>query len=105
MKDIRPEEELIDNPLYSTIKFSDDIEFITGRVYKNATASFGNEKSSYSVRAVNPDHQFIEKSEIKEGRFINPLDIKITQRGNSWQSTLVVEDLFGGIDQLENTLI
>ena len=67
-----------DNPLYNTLKneFSDDIEFITGRVYKNVIASFGTEKSSYSVRAVNPDHQFIEKSEIKNGRFINTLDIQ-----------------------------
>ncbi len=90
-----------DNPLYSTIKkeFSDDIEFITGRVYKNVTASFGNEKSSYSVRAVNPDHQFIEKSEIKEGRFINPLDIKNNTK-NIVIGNLVVEDLFGGIDPI-----
>ena len=84
-----------DNPLYSTIEkeFSDDIEFITGRVYKNVTASFGNEKSNYTVRAVNPDHQFIEKSEIKEGRFINSLDIKNNTK-NIVIGNLVVEDLF-----------
>lgn len=84
-----------DNPLYSTIEkeFSDDIEFITGRVYKNVTASFGNEKSNYTLRAVNPDHQFIEKSEIKEGRFINSLDIKNNTK-NIVIGNLVVEDLF-----------
>ena len=84
-----------DNPLYSTLKkeFSDDIEFITARVYKNVTASFGNEKSNYTVRAVNPDHQFIEKSEIKEGRFINSLDIKNNTK-NIVIGNLVVEDLF-----------
>ena len=55
-----------DNALYNTLKqgFGKEIEFITGRVYKNVTASFGIEKSNYSVRAVNPDHQFIEKSEM-----------------------------------------
>ena len=84
-----------DNELYQTIseEFNQDIEFITARVYKNVTASFANEKSNYTVRAVNPDHQFIEKSEIKEGRFINSLDIKNNTK-NIVIGNLVVEDLF-----------
>ena len=84
-----------DNELYQTIseEFNQHIEFITARVYKNVTASFANEKSNYTVRAVNPDHQFIEKSEIKEGRFINSLDIKNNTK-NIVIGNLVVEDLF-----------
>ncbi len=84
-----------DNELYKTIseEFNQDIEFITARVYKNVTASFANEKSNYTVRAVNPDHQFIEKSEIKEGRFINSLDLKNNTK-NIVIGNLVVEDLF-----------
>ena len=52
-----------DNELYETLKkeYKDDIEFISGRVYKNLTASYKDEKSGYTIRAVNPDHQFIEK--------------------------------------------
>tara|TARA_B100001057_G_scaffold498241_1_gene604664 strand:+ start:6454 stop:7686 length:1233 start_codon:yes stop_codon:yes gene_type:complete len=90
-----------DNELYKTIKdeFNNDIEFITGRVYKNVTASFGNEKSNYSVRAVNPEHQFIEKSEMKQGRFINPLDLKNNTK-NIVIGNLVVEDLFGETDPI-----
>ena len=90
-----------DNELYKIIKdeFNNDIEFITGRVYKNVTASFGNEKSNYSVRAVNPEHQFIEKSEMKQGRFINPLDIKNNTK-NIVIGNLVVEDLFGETDPI-----
>jgi len=90
-----------DNALYKTLKeeFSDDIEFITGRVYKNVTASFGSEKSNYSVRAVNPDHQFIEKSEMVKGRFINPLDLKNNTK-NIVVGNLVVEDLFGDINPI-----
>ena len=90
-----------DNELYKTIKeeFNGDIEFITGRVYKNVTASFGTEKSNYSVRAVNPDHQFIEKSEMKQGRFINPLDLKNNTK-NIVIGNLVVEDLFGETDPI-----
>ena len=56
----------LDNALYKTIKkeFNDNIEFITGRVYNNVTATFGVERNNYTVRAVDPDHQYIEKSEI-----------------------------------------
>ena len=90
-----------DNELYSNIKedFKENIEFITGRIYKNVTASFGIEKSNYNVRAVNPDNQFIEKSEIKEGRFINLLDIKNNTK-NIVIGNLVVEDLFGDLDPI-----
>lgn len=44
------------------------IEFITARVYKNVTATFRNEQNSYSLRAVHPDHMFLEKTMIREGR-------------------------------------
>ena len=90
-----------DNALYNTLKqdFGKEIEFITGRVYKNVTASFGIEKSNYSVRAVNPDHQFIEKSEMKKGRFLNPPDIKNNTK-NIVIGNLVVEDLFGDINPI-----
>tara|TARA_B100001079_G_C16378541_1_gene500907 strand:- start:1 stop:1266 length:1266 start_codon:yes stop_codon:yes gene_type:complete len=85
-----------DNELFKIIKekFKNDIEFITGRIYKNVVASFKSEKDNYSVRAVNPDHQFIEKSEIKEGRFINKIDIENNTK-NIVIGNLVVEDLFG----------
>ena len=64
-----------DNELYETLKkeYKNDIEFITGRVYKNLTASYKDEKSNYLIRAVNPDHQFIEKTDITKGRYINCL--------------------------------
>ena len=84
----------VDND-YKILKFFEHyIEFITGRIYKNVIASFESEKNNYSVRAVNPDHQFIEKSEIKEGRFINQIDIENYTK-NIVIGNLVVEDLFG----------
>jgi putative ABC transport system permease protein len=57
-------------------KNKDKIEFITSRVYKSFTASYLNNKNNYPIRAVHPDHQFIEKSEITQGRFLNHSDIK-----------------------------
>ena len=48
------------NKDYEYIKtdFDDNVEFITSRIYKNVAASFRNEKNSYSLRAVHPDHQY-----------------------------------------------
>ncbi len=69
------------------------VEFITARIYKNVTASFRGEQNSYTVRAVHPDHQYLENTLMKEGRFINQRDLdektKIVVIGR-----LVDEDLF-----------
>ena len=90
-----------DNDLYNTIKkeFKDEVEFISGRVYKNLTASYNDEKSNYTIRAVNPDHQFIEKTDIIKGRYINQLDIK-NKTKNIVIGKLVWEDLFKGKDPI-----
>ncbi|MCX7551675.1 ABC transporter permease [Xanthomarina sp. F2636L] len=83
------------NKDYDYIKeeYGDDVQFITSRIYLNVNASFRNEKNSYSVRAVHPDHQFLENTKIKEGRYINQLDLdnksKVVVIGR-----LVEEDLF-----------
>jgi len=69
------------------------VEFITARIYKNVVASFRNEKSNYTVRAVHPDHQYLERTIMDEGRFINQRDLnektKVIVIGR-----LVEEDLF-----------
>ncbi len=90
-----------DNELYETLKkeYKNDIEFISGRVYENLTASYKNEKSSYLIRAVNPDHQFIEKTDITKGRYINQLDLK-NKAKNIVIGKLVWEDLFNGEDPI-----
>mgnify|MGYP001442535751 FL=1 len=92
---------MFDNELYKTIKkeFNNNIEFITGRVYNNVTATFGVERNNYTVRAVDPDHQFIEKSEMKKGRFINSLDLANNTK-NIVIGNLVANDLFGDIDPI-----
>jgi len=69
------------------------VEFITARIYKNVVGSFRNEQNNYSVRAVHPDHQYLERTLIKEGRYINQRDLnertKVVVIGR-----LVEEDLF-----------
>ena len=92
---------IFDNELYETLKkeYKNDIEFISGRVYKTLTASYKNEKSSYTIRAINPDHQFIEKTDITKGRYINQLDLK-NKTKNIVIGKLVWEDLFNGEDPI-----
>ncbi|WP_111307668.1 ABC transporter permease [Confluentibacter sediminis] len=65
------------NEDYKYIKeeYGDKIEFISSRVYKNVNAAYKTEKNSYSLIAVYPDYQFVEKNEIKEGRYINQNDL------------------------------
>ncbi|MDD7884458.1 ABC transporter permease [Flavivirga sp. 57AJ16] len=78
---------------YIKEEFGNKVEFITARLYRNAQASFRNEQGNYNLRAVHPDHQFLEKTIIKEGRYINQNDIqnrtKVVVIGR-----LVDEDLF-----------
>lgn len=83
------------NEDYDYIKeeFDDKVQYITSRIYRNVNASFRNEQNNYTVRAVHPDHQYLEKTKINEGRFINQLDLdnktKVVVIGR-----LVDEDLF-----------
>ncbi|AXT18936.1 FtsX-like permease family protein [Flavobacteriaceae bacterium AU392] len=83
------------NEDYNFIKeeFGKDIEFITSRVMKNVTASYKNEKNSYTIRAIHPDNQFVEQNKVQSGRYINQRDLnelnKIIVIGR-----LVEDDLF-----------
>jgi len=78
---------------YINEEFNDKIQYSSVRIYKNINASYKGEKNNYSVRAVNPDHQFLEKSIIEEGRYISQLDIKNKSKFIAI-GKLVEEDLF-----------
>ena len=47
------------------------LEGITPRINRSARVRFRGESDNYSTRAVAPDHQYIEKTLIMQGRFIN----------------------------------
>ncbi|MGB1269402.1 MAG: ABC transporter permease [Flavobacteriaceae bacterium] len=78
---------------YIKDEFDDKVQYITSRVYKNLPATYKNEKGSYQVRAVHPDHQYLEKTQVYEGRYITTKDLqeksKVMVIGR-----LVEEDLF-----------
>ncbi len=84
------------NENYDFIKdeYGNEVEYITARIYKNVQVSYKNEQASYSLRAVHPDHQFLEKTIIDEGRYINLLDLKKKSKVLVI-GRLVKEDLFG----------
>lgn len=74
-------------------KFGDDIQYMSGRIYNFLKVTNQAESSMYDVRAVHPDHQFLENTIIDNGRYLNKLDLdrrsKVVVIGR-----LVEQDLF-----------
>lgn len=75
-------------------KYVDNVQFMTARIYKNFSLSHKKNQDIYDVRAVHPDHQFLEKTIMDQGRYINQFDInkgsKVIVIGR-----LIKSDLFG----------
>ncbi|WP_419213792.1 ABC transporter permease [Maribacter sp. X9] len=84
---------------YIKRSFHNDLEYISPRVYQNITARYGSETGSYSVQAVYPDLQIIEKILIADGRFVNTNDLlnasKVAVIGRK-----VAQDLFKSEDPI-----
>ncbi|WP_339881614.1 ABC transporter permease [Polaribacter vadi] len=79
---------------FVTEEYESKIQYQSARIYKNFTLKYKNEASSYSVRAVNPDHQFLEKTIIDEGRYLNERDLKEKSKVIVI-GRLIKKDLFG----------
>jgi len=79
---------------YVTEEYEDQIQYQSARIYKNFSIKYKNEASTYNVRAVHPDHQFLEKTLMDQGRYLNNRDLreksKVIVIGR-----LVKKDLFG----------
>ena len=56
--------------------FSLFLEGITPRISRGSQVSYLTESNSYTVRAVGPVHQAIEKSLVYAGRYINEIDVE-----------------------------
>ena len=54
------------------------VEYITSRFYIQGRThvSYGNEFSNYDIRSVHPDHKYLERTVVTEGRFLNDLDLQ-----------------------------
>ncbi len=66
------------NDDYNFVKeeYSNKIQYQSARIYNNFLIKYKSDASNYSVRAVNPDHQFLEKTIIDEGRYLNERDLR-----------------------------
>ncbi len=69
------------------------VEFATPRIYRNAQAKYKKESGSYSIRAVNQDHQYLEKTIMMQGRYLNEADVSERTK-NIVIGRLVEKDLF-----------
>src|SRR5690554_581890 len=72
---------------YTTDDFNQVLRTINGIEYStmrymvwNAEVTYKNEYGSYPIRAVNPDHQFIENSIILSGRYLSNEDIRAKRK-------------------------
>ncbi len=75
-------------------EYGNKVQFISTRIYKNVQAIYKGEQNGYNLRAVHPDHQFLEKTIIDEGRYLNMIDLKKKSKVIVI-GRLVKEDLFG----------
>ncbi len=82
-----------DDVEYISKSFPKDVEYITPIMNRGATTRYKSETGSYSMRAVNPEHLFIDKTKITEGRYLNDNDLykssKVVVIGKK-----IVEDLY-----------
>ncbi len=71
------------------------VEKISARVakWRAFSVSYGNKSAAYRVRGTHPDHKYVEKTIIKQGRFLNELDLKNTRKV-CVISELIEEELF-----------
>ncbi len=84
--------------------FEGYFEHITPQYYKSVTAKYQRETGNYNVSAVNPDHIFIEKTKIADGRYINLNDMKNTSRVLVI-GRMVAKDLFKDEDPIGKQII
>lgn len=75
-------------------KFGERIEFTTARITKGIIVKYKSEYGNYTVRAVHPEHQYLEQTDIEKGRYINVNDINTDARV-AVIGRLVEKDLFG----------
>jgi putative ABC transport system permease protein len=83
------------NKDYEHVKshYQEKIEFITARIFKKFTAAYKGNKDSYTIRAVHPDHQYLENTNVTFGRFLNVADLQFKLK-YVVIGRLVAKDLF-----------
>ncbi len=88
------------NQDYDALGNIDGIEYKSGRFYLRGEyiIRYENKSSSYNTRAVHPDHQYLENTQIDVGRFINQTDLD-QKRKVAVIGKLVAEELFDKFEE------
>jgi len=79
------------------------VEYLTPRVYLGGLAKYKKESGNYTIRSVNQDHQYLEKTIMMKGRYLNEKDVAERSK-NIVIGRLVEKDLFKKDDALEKYL-
>ena len=74
-------------------------EYVTPRITRSAVVRYKNENDRYTTRAVAPGHQFVEKTILMKGRYINQIDLDKKTK-NAVIGRLVAKDLFKSEDPI-----
>ena len=74
-------------------------EYVTPRITRSAVVRYKNENDIYTTRAVAPGHQFVEKTILMKGRYINQIDLDKKTK-NAVIGRLVAKDLFKSEDPI-----
>ena len=84
------------NQDYDMLRNIPGVEKLTGRYYmwEDYAVKYKNKSSGFSIRAVHPDHLYLEKTIMLQGRYINDFDIK-HKRKVAVIGPVVVDILFG----------
>ncbi|MCY4561623.1 MAG: ABC transporter permease [Flavobacteriaceae bacterium] len=92
-----------DNSDIADIKnnFSYYLEYISPRIFSRVTATYQNESDNYRKLSVGPDHQYIEKTVIMYGRYLNEQDLN-DRKKYAVIGRLVALDLFEKQDAVGN---
>ena len=69
------------------------LENITPRINRRETLSYRGQSNNYNIRAIAPAHQYVEKTIIMKGRFINQKDVDERTK-NITIGRLVAQDIF-----------
>lgn len=75
------------------------IDYTTPRISRGALVKHGKQSNNYTVRAIAPGHQYVEKTLVYKGRYINEADIKDKTKFATI-GRLVERDLFGNKSSL-----
>ncbi|WP_298541666.1 ABC transporter permease [uncultured Aquimarina sp.] len=79
------------------------VEYATPRIYRNGLAKYKKESGNYSIRAVHPDHQYLEKTIMMKGRYLNEADL-VERTKNIVIGRLIEKDLFKNENALGKNL-